>query len=46
MPFCNGADSGYAVTSKGADFRQVADHEKNWKKFNRSCTVRQRVLPD
>ncbi len=35
MPYCNDADSGYAAARKGADFRQVADHEKDYERFCR-----------
>ena len=37
-PHCNDADSGseFAAARKGADFRQVADHGKDYEKFCRS----------
>ena len=37
MPSCNEADSGseFAVIRKDADFRQVADHGKDYEKFCR-----------
>ncbi|GBC61379.1 hypothetical protein DENIS_2339 [Desulfonema ishimotonii] len=42
MPPCNEADRGseFALTQKSADFRLVLDHEKGYKRFHRSCTVR------
>jgi hypothetical protein len=36
MSHCNDADSGHAAARKGADFRQVADHGKDYEKSHRS----------
>jgi hypothetical protein len=41
MPSCNEADRGSksALTRKSADFRPVADYEKETERFHRSCTA-------
>ncbi|QTA80640.1 Uncharacterized protein dnl_29510 [Desulfonema limicola] len=41
MPCCNGADKGskFALTRKSADFQQVANYEKDYKRYNHSCTA-------
>ncbi|WP_207689794.1 hypothetical protein [Desulfonema limicola] len=41
MPCCNGADRGskFALTRKSADFQQVANYEKDYKRYNHSCTA-------
>ena len=41
MPSCNEADKGskFALTRKGADFRQVANYEKNLERHHHSCTA-------
>ena len=41
MPFCNGADRGskFALTRKRADFRLVANYEKEIERHHRSCTA-------
>lgn len=41
MSSCNGADRGskFALTRKGADFRLVADYEKEIERFHRICTA-------
>ena len=43
MPSCNETDRGseFAPTRKGADFRQVSDHEKGSERNNRESTDRQ-----
>ena len=45
MPHCNDADSGHAAARKGADFRQVADHGKDYEKFCRRQHVQTMVRP-
>ncbi|QTA77870.1 Uncharacterized protein dnl_55540 [Desulfonema limicola] len=41
MPSCNEADRGskFALTRKSADFQQVANYEKDYKRYNHSCTA-------
>jgi hypothetical protein len=41
MPSCNESDRGskFALTRKSADFQQVADYEKDYKRYNHSCTA-------
>ncbi|WP_207687148.1 hypothetical protein [Desulfonema limicola] len=41
MLSCNEADRGskFALTRKSADFQQVANYEKDYKRYNHSCTA-------